>query len=77
MKALSMDLRERVVAFAKQGANKVEATRRSVYRKVIRYRERNEAQRWLYRRKLEKLWARTVYYLDECGIDHRLHREKG
>lgn len=34
-------------------------------------------QRWLYRKELEKLGARTVYYLDECGIDHRLHREKG
>jgi len=34
-------------------------------------------QRWLFRRELEKLNARTVFYLDECGVDHRLHRERG
>lgn len=34
-------------------------------------------QRWLYRRELEKLASAKVYYLDECGVDHRLHREYG
>ena len=32
-------------------------------------------QRWLFRRELEKLDDRTVFYLDECGVDHRLYRE--
>ena len=34
-------------------------------------------QRWLFRRELEKLDDRTVFYLDECGVDHRLYRESG
>jgi hypothetical protein len=34
-------------------------------------------QRWLFRRELEKLDGRTVFYLDECGVDHRLYREYG
>ena len=34
-------------------------------------------QRWLYRRELEKLDSAKVYYLDACGVDHRLHREYG
>ena len=34
-------------------------------------------QRWLFRRELEKLDDRTVFYLDECGVDHRLYREYG
>ena len=34
-------------------------------------------QRWLFRRELEKLAPATVYYLDECGVDHRLYREHG
>jgi transposase len=31
-------------------------------------------QRWLFARELEKLNAERVYYLDECGIEHRLFR---
>src|ERR1017187_6618630 len=46
-------------------------------KKLIKYRERNEAQRWLFRRELEKLARRPVFYLDECGVDHRLYREYG
>jgi transposase len=34
-------------------------------------------QRWLFRRELEKLNGQTVFYLDECGVDHRLYRERG
>jgi transposase len=34
-------------------------------------------QRWLLGRELEKLDDRTVFYLDECGVDHRLYREYG
>ena len=34
-------------------------------------------QRWLFRRELEKLNAQSLYYLDECGVDHRLYREQG
>ena len=34
-------------------------------------------QRWLFRRELEKLAGQTVFYLDECGVDHRLYREYG
>ena len=34
-------------------------------------------QRWLFRRELEGLDNRTVFYLDECGVDHRLYREYG
>ena len=34
-------------------------------------------QRWLFRRELEKLNAQNLYYLDECGVDHRLYREYG
>ena len=34
-------------------------------------------QRWLFRRELEKLAGQPVFYLDECGVDHRLHRESG
>ena len=34
-------------------------------------------QRWLFRRELEKLHGQPVFYLDECGVDHRLHREYG
>lgn len=34
-------------------------------------------QRWLFGRELEKLDDRTVFYLDECGVDHRLYREYG
>jgi len=43
----------------------------------VKYRERNEVQRWLFRRELEKLPPASVYYLDECGVDHRLYREYG
>ena len=41
----------------------------------MKYRERNEVQRWLFQRELERLAAPNVYYLDECGVDHRLYRE--
>jgi transposase len=34
-------------------------------------------QRWLFRRELEKFAGRPVFYLDECGVDHRLYREHG
>jgi transposase len=34
-------------------------------------------QRWLFRRELEKLAGSPVFYLDECGVDHRLYREYG
>ncbi len=34
-------------------------------------------QRWLFRRELATLAAQNVYYLDECGVDHRLYREWG
>ena len=34
-------------------------------------------QRWLFRRELENLGNVPVYYLDECGVDHRLYREYG
>jgi len=34
-------------------------------------------QRWLFGRELEQFDDRTVFYLDECGVDHRLYREYG
>ena len=34
-------------------------------------------QRWLFQRELEKFNGQPVFYLDECGVDHRLHRESG
>ena len=34
-------------------------------------------QRWLFRRELEQLAGQPVFYLDECGVDHRLYREHG
>lgn len=34
-------------------------------------------QRWLFRRELKRLAPTTVFYLDECGVDHRLYREYG
>jgi hypothetical protein len=34
-------------------------------------------QRWLLRRELEKFEGQPVFYLDECGVDHRLDREDG
>ena len=34
-------------------------------------------QRWLFCRELEKLNGQPVFYLDECGVDHRLYREHG
>lgn len=34
-------------------------------------------QRWLFRRELEKLDPARVFFLDECGVDHRLYREYG
>ena len=41
----------------------------------MRYAERDEAQRRLFRKKLKRALAkRPVYFLDESGIDHRLRR---
>ena len=34
-------------------------------------------QRWLFGRELENLGNAPVFYLDECGVDHRLYREYG
>jgi transposase len=34
-------------------------------------------QRWLFQRELEDLNGRPVFFLDECGVDHRLYREYG
>jgi transposase len=34
-------------------------------------------QRWLFWRELEALAGRAVFYLDECGVEHRLHQEYG
>ena len=34
-------------------------------------------QRWLFQRELEKLNEQSVFYLDQCGVDHRLYREYG
>ena len=34
-------------------------------------------QRWRFRRELEALAGREVFYLDECGGEHRLHQEYG
>jgi transposase len=39
------------------------------------YRERNEVQRWLFRRELERLAGAEIFDRDECGVDHRLDRE--
>ena len=34
-------------------------------------------QRWLFQRELEKFSGQPVFYLDECGVDHRLYRQHG
>ena len=34
-------------------------------------------QRWLFRRELEALAGREVFYLDEGGVEHRLYQEYG
>jgi transposase len=34
-------------------------------------------QRWLFQRELEKFNGQPLFYLDECGVDHRLYREFG
>jgi transposase len=34
-------------------------------------------QRWLFGRGLEELGEAPVFYLDGCGVDHRLYREYG
>jgi transposase len=39
----------------------------------VRYRERDEVQRWLFSRELERLAGLPVYFLDECGVDHGLY----
>jgi len=46
-------------------------------KKLIKYRERSEVQRWLFQRELEKFSGQPVFYLDECGVDHRLYRQHG
>ena len=46
-------------------------------KKLIKYRERSEVQRWLFQRELAKFNGQPVFYLDECGVDHRLYREFG
>ena len=49
-------------------------------KKLTKYRERNEVQRWLFRRELENLAGRPVFYLDPAardGVDHRRYREYG
>jgi transposase len=43
----------------------------------MRYLERDEVQRWLFRRWLEEQAGVPVYYLDESGVELRLHREYG
>ena len=43
----------------------------------MKYRERNEVQRWLFRREMEQFNLQTVFYLDERGVDHRLYRKYG
>jgi transposase len=41
----------------------------------VRYAERDACQRWLFVRWLESLPLNLpLYFLDECGIDHRLRR---
>ena len=42
----------------------------------MRYAERDEAQRGRFARDLGRVLAGNpgVYYLDECGVDHRLYR---
>ena len=41
----------------------------------MKYRERDDYQRWLFIRWIRELIARClpVYFLDECGVDHRLY----
>jgi len=41
----------------------------------VKYRERDDYQRWLFIRWIRELIARClpVYFLDECGVDHRLY----
>ena len=34
-------------------------------------------QRWLFQRELAQLQAVPVFFLDECGVDHRLYRTHG
>jgi hypothetical protein len=46
-------------------------------KKLIKYRERNAVQRWLFRRELEKFDGQSVFYPGECRVDHRLYREYG
>ena len=44
-------------------------------KKQLLYAERDELDRWLFQRELGDIIARClpVYFLDESGIDHRLH----
>jgi transposase len=46
-------------------------------KKLVKYRERNEVQRSLFRRAREQLGPVPVFFLDACGVDHRLHRAHG
>jgi len=40
-------------------------------KKLTKYQERDEYQRWLLVHWLETRRDRKVFYLDECGVDHR------
>jgi len=44
-------------------------------KKLLRYRERDECQRWHFVRWLRELIIRCVpvYFLDECGVNHGLY----
>jgi transposase len=54
---------------------KVSPTRDHVEKKVLRYVERDECQRRLFLRWLASIPLNAaLYFLDECGIDHRLRR---
>jgi Transposase and inactivated derivatives len=51
---------------------------RITLKKAVSCRERDDLDRWLFRRHLESLvLTRRVYFMDECGIGHRLRREHG
>jgi transposase len=34
-------------------------------------------QRWLFRKEIESITTRQVYWIDECGVVHRLYNEYG
>jgi hypothetical protein len=39
----------------------------------VRYRERDEVQRWLFRRGIGRLAGHPVFFLDESGVNRRLY----